>query len=591
MKNIYFKSFIYLLLLVCGTNLSAQTQQGVKDSVLIDIPNIGSLGGAHLLNWALDTDDNSIYFYAYSHVKGSQIVSSTEELEAAKQEHDDKSFFGKMISNVATENTYQDTTIPVVLEGKIQSDDMSMLDTKRFLFHKVEALPNGKNVFFKPEDNVMTITGFEPGTMLDYHYSDLDKAFKYAPLLDKELLSLTELKVKGEGLLGLKNIKPWITNKKAFFRYVPFKGYMSDTEEKDLINLKENPELEGYEFLRESDNSSGSNHIVWFAKTKDATDYKMVCYNEKSQKTTIQSFTFDTPRKPKVINKIVFDTELTPVGFVTIFGYHRKGKKSETYLKTDFDAIYTDLEGTIKFQTKFSHGTEKKYKNVVSPLIIIDNGDGVLRFINNHQLSLAKSDFEVFTLNQAGEAVIERTEPFSTMQGESTINYYKYLVGFDAIYMMGDHYVVRKNTTESKSVAVPNSSIPKTTILNTGFKYTVLDKDFTPVRFGSVYSGQDQKSSFRHQVIEMTDDKMIVLSTRGGKYDLTTITAEAIETIGLDTEYSDKASNTLYFGSYLKNFALVNEKNRELFILHQFYNTSQTNGKILDKVAIVKVGY
>ncbi len=591
--NPNFLKTILAISILCCSNL-AMSQEAIKDSVLLDIPNIGKLGGAHMLNWALDKEENKIYMYAYSHVSGSQFISSTEEMEAAKTEHDNKGFFGKMFSSMAKDNMYNDTTIPVVMEGVVSTEDLTATETKRNLFHKIEDLPEGKKVFFKPKENVIDITGFETGTALEYHYNDLNKAYKYAPQLDKELLSLTEMKLKGEGLLGIKNIKPWISSRKAFFRYVPFKGYVSDTEKKDLINLKDNSELDGYEVVRYSDNAIGKNHIVWFVKEKDDSNYKMLSFNEETKETKIQSFVFDTPRKPKTISKVVYNKDLEAMGFATVFGYHKKGKKSETYAKTDFDIVYTDVTGNIKFQTKFAHGTEKKYKRVVSPILMIDQGDNTLKIINNHQLSLVNSNYEIFTLNQEGVLNVESSEDFFKIEGETKRNYYDYLVDFNSIDKMGDYYVIRKNDVRETSVpsSDPNSSLPQKVTYYNGYNFILLDNGFKPVKFGTLRSSINDQESFSFQDIELTNDRYVTLAERAGRYFLTTITPQdGITTIGLDTEYGKKSSSKLYFGSYMHDFALVNEDKRELFILHQYYTKTQSGEKVLDKAAIVKVSY
>ncbi|TYB78945.1 hypothetical protein [Bizionia myxarmorum] len=585
MKLPILKTLSILIILSSSTTLFSQTQPGIKDSVLLNIPNIGKIGGAHLLNWSFNTDKSEIFLYAYSHINGSQIISSKEEIEAAKKENDEKSFFGKMVSTSGPSS--QDIIIPVVLEGSIMSSDMSIIATKKYLFHKTEGLPEGKNVFFKPASGMVSLDGFAPGTLLDYNYSDINTVFKYAPTLDKELLSLTELKVKGEGFLGTKNMSPWITKKKAFFKYVDNKGYVSDVETKDIINLKDNPELTDYEFLRESDNSAGSNYISWFVKEKDDADYKTVTYNEETQKMTVQSFKFDTPRNPKTLTKTVYNKELEPVGFATIFGYHKKGKKSETYVTTDFDIIYTDLAGTVKFQTKFSYGSEKTYKNVVSPILIINEGNDVLQFVNHNQQSLMKSDFEVFTLDASGKTNLVFSDIFSAKQGETYIRYFDYLVDYDAITKMGTHYILRKNNTKKSTESIPNSTLQKEVILNEGFNYTVLDSNFKPVRFDSYNPGTPQKDGFGYQYIDVTDNQFTSLSERAGRYYLTTITPNSINTISLKTDLGKNSSQMLYFGSYMSDFALVNKENKEFFILHQYY----TADKVLDKVAIIKVGY
>ncbi|GAA4279012.1 hypothetical protein [Aquimarina mytili] len=591
--NPNFLKILLSTIFLCYSNLSI-SQGAIKDSVLLDIPNIGKLGGAHMLNWALDKEENKIYLYAYSHVRGSQFISSVEEMEAAKREHDSKGFFGKMFSSMAKDNMYNDTTIPVVMEGVVSTQDLTATETKRNLFHKIEELPEGKKVFFRPKENVIDITGFETGTGLEYHYNDLNTAYKYAPQLDKELLSLTEMKFKGEGLLGLKNIKPWMISRKAFFRYVPFKGYMSETEKKDLINLKDNPELDGYEVVRDSDNAIGKNHIVWFVKEKDDSDYKMLSFNEETQETKIQSFTFDTPRKPKVTSKVVYNKNLEPTGFVTVFGYHKKGKKSETYTKTDFDMLYTDASGNIKVQTKFSHGTEKKYKRVVSPILLIDQGDNTLKIVNNHQLSLLSSTFEIFTLNKDGVLNVETSEDFFKVEGETKRNYYNYLVDFNSIDKMGEYYVIRKDNIENTTVpsSDPNSSLPQKVTNYKGYNFTLLDGTFKPIKFGALHSSFNERESFSFQDIELTNNRYVMLAERAGRYFLTTITPdEGVATISLETEYGKKSSSKLYFGSYMHDFALVNEDKKELYILHQYYTKAQTGEKILDKAAIVKVAY
>ncbi len=591
--NPNFLKTIIAIAIVCFSNLIT-SQEAIKDSVLLDIPDIGKLGGAHMLNWALDKEENKIYLYAYSHVAGSQFISSVEEMEAAKKEHDDKGFFGKMFSAMAKDNMYNDTTIPVVMEGVINTDDLTATETKRNLFHKIEELPEGKKVFFKPKENVIDLTGFETGTPLAYHYNDLNEAYKYAPALDKELLSLTEMKFKGEGLLGLKNIKPWMIERKAFFRYVSQKGYMSVVEKNDVINLKDNPELDGYEVVRDSDNAIGKNHMVWFVKEKDDSDYKMLSFNEETQEIKIQSFVFDTPRKPKVASKIVYNKDLKPMGFVTVFGYHKKGKKSETYAKTDFDILYTDATGATKFQTRFSHGTEKKYKRVVSPILIIDQGENTLKIINNHQLSVISSTYEIFTINKEGTLNVETSEDFFKVEGETKRNYYNYLVDFNSIDKMGEYYVIRKDKIENTTVPStnPNSSLPQKVTNYNGYNFTMLDREFKPIKFGALHSSSNESQSFSFQDVELTNNRYVTLAERAGRYFLTTITPqEGISTIRLETEYGKKSSSKLYFGSYMHDFALVNEDKKELYILHQYYTKAQSGEKILDKAAIVKVAY
>ncbi len=591
--NPNFLKAIVLIAIICNVNLSF-SQTGVKDSVLLDVPYLGKLGGAHLLNWALDKQENKIYLYAYSHVNGSQFISSVEEMDAAKKEHDQKSFFGKMFSSMAKDNMYDNTTIPVIMEGVVNTADFTSTETKRNLFHKIDELPEGKKVFFKPKENVIDITGFEPGTALEYHYKDLNKAYKYAPKLDKELLSLTEMKFKGEGLLGIKNIKPWMIERKAFFRYVSQKGYMSVVEKKDVINLKDNPELEGYEVVRDSDNAIGKNHIVWFMKEKDFSNYKMLSFNEETQETNIQSFVFDTPRKPRVLSKVVYNKNLDPMGFVTVFGYHKKGKKSETYTKTDFDLLYTEASGKVKFQTKFSHGTEKKYKRVVSPLLIIDQEDTTLKFVNNHELSLVSSKFEIFTTSSTGEINVETSEDFFKVEGEIKRNYYNYLVDFNAIDKMGEYYVIRKDDIENTTVpsSDPNSSLPQKVTYYKGYNFTLLDSQFKPVKFGSFRSSLNEKESFSYQDVELNDNTYVILAQRAGRYYLTSITPEnGVTTINLETEYGKKSSSKLYFGSHMHDFALVNKEKKELYIMHQYYTKAQTGENVLDKAAIIKVDY
>ena len=569
--------------------------QKIVDTTLIDIPYIGKNGGAHLLNWNFNTDKSELYLYAYSHINGTQIVTNPEEISKAKAAHDEKSFFGKFLSSNARKSAYESTIIPVVLEKSFKTTDFTPIDSIKMLFHRVDELPQGDHVYFKRNSGIVDLSSpFQSGILLKHHYKDLNTPFKYAPEYNKDILKISYVETKGEGLLGLKNIKPVLISKRGFFTYDKNKGYISTTEKKDIVTLTDDERLKGYNFIHKTDQIFNKNYFAWFVKEKDFSKYKLVVADQKGN-LTIKDFDFGVPRKLRVFNKGVYNKSLDLKGVLNVFGYHKKGKKSKDIYPTNaFDIIYTDINGEILHNNKVTHGTEKKYKRVITPVLVLENENHQLEFINNHQESLLKTKLERFTLDKEGTITVGEKKNYAELRDEERINYFDYLSDFDRIDKFGEHYVLRKIVKGSISSTRKGPNGPITTKKETDatLNLTVLDKDFNPIDFESISITPNKLGSFKFQTIENTDKEIVFLVRKLDKHFMVKInqteTTPSIDFTPLKLNYAKNAKQELYFGAFSQKFALVHKKERHIYLMNQIYKPKT---KIIAKVGITKIAY
>lgn len=573
--------------------------QKILDTTLVDIPYIGKNGGAHILNWSFDDDKKNIYIYAYSHIDGSQIVTNVKEINKAKEKHDEKSFFGKLLTSGGGDNRYENTVIPIIYEKSISTSDFSSFKSKKLLFHKVDDVPYGKEVYFKKGSGIVDVSlPFKTGQKIKYHYKSLNVPFRYAPQYNKDILKLKYIELKGEGMLGLKNIKPILISKRGFFTYDKNKGYISKTESKNIVILSNDDRLKGYNFIQNSDQSFGGNYLAWFVKEKDFSKYRLVVADEKGN-IDIKPYDFEAPRKLKVLNKGVYDKDLNLKGVLNVFAYHRKGKKNkEIYPVNKFDIIYTNFKGDLIFNTQINYGTERKYKNVISPILVFENDKHQLELVNNHIVSLFKSTYEKFTIDKDGVIALDFTKKYFEVKNDSRINYYHYLSGFDKVDKFGDFYVIRKIITDAVDVPVKNSNgtlSSQKKDSDVSVNITILDKDLKPLDFKSFAVAAGVLGKLHFQTIENNEDEIIFLARKERKYYMFKIkqsdSKPIIEFFPLNLEYSKVSTPKLYFGSFNQNFALVDKEERCFYLMNQFYDFKSYKSKVIDKVGITKIKY
>ncbi|WP_298782343.1 hypothetical protein [uncultured Polaribacter sp.] len=582
---------ITLFLMLCSLTINSQN---VVDSTLVDIPYIGKNGGAHLLNWQINEDRSKIYLYAYSHVNGSQIITNDKAIHEAKKEQSEKSFFGKLLTNSMGNNYFDETVIPVVFEKIISTSDFSSFSNKKELFHKVENIPEGDNVYFKRSTNIIDLSNtIKTGKKLNYYYKEINTPFAYAPKYNQEIINSTYIESKGEGILGLKNIRPILVKKRGFFTYTNKKGFISKTESTNIIDFSKDERLKDYDFVNNSESSIGDIFFVWFAKKKDLSKYQLVTYNKKSKKLNIIPYNFKAPRKHLVINKKVYSKDLKNTkGLINIFSYHKEGKKNKDIYPTNkFDLIYFDPSGNIKLEKQIIHGTEKKYKKVITPILILENNDG-LQFINDHQLSIFKSNYETFLVNKEGEINVTYSSKYYEVKGKERINYFDYLTKYDRIDKFGEYYIVKKIVQETVQTTSESRNTNRT---DAKVNYTVLDKNFKPIEFYSFEINPNILGNIKSQTVENTEKEMIALLKKRKNYFMVKTTKEngvpKIKLHEIKVTYTKGAMPKLYFGNYTTNFALISKKDRNIYIMNQFYKLKKNSTKLINKVGITKIEY
>lgn len=576
------------------------TAQTILDTTMLDLPYIGNNGGAHLLNWSFNENNSEIYLYTYSHINGGQIITNQEEINEAAKQHNEKSLVGKLLSSASSDNIFESTIIPVVHEKVINADDLSSVSSKKLLFHKVNNVPDDKSVYFKEGSGMIDVSfPFKTGSEIKYHYQDIDVPFKYAPKYNQDILTLSYIELRGEGFLGLKNIKPTLVSKRGFFTYDEYKGYISTTETTDIAILSGDDRLKGYDFIQNSDQVFDKTYLAWFVHEDDFSKYRQVIADEKGN-LTVNSFDFDAPRKLKVFNKGVYNKDLELTGIINVFGYDRKGKKNkDIYPVNRFDIIYTDPNGEIIFNTKTDYGTEKKYKNVITPILVFENDQQQLEFINNHIESLFKSSYERFTLNKEGTTKLISSNKYFEVKNDDRINYYDYLSDFDRIDKIGDFYIIRKVIVEE--IEVPEKSSNGTISAqkketDSRINLAILDENFEPVDFKSFAVDPGIIGNLNFQTIETNDNEIVFLARKENLHYMvkiyqTTSSIPKVEFFPLDIEYESSSTPQLYFGAFTQNFALVDKNTRQIYLMNQFYDLTTYSSKVIDKVGITKIGY
>lgn len=564
---------------------------------MVDLPYIGKMGGSHMLNWTLDKDQ--IHIHTYSHIPGDQVLINTNEVEKAKEKYEKKTFFGKLLAGIAKDQLYSHTVIPVVMHGRLSTHDLGLEDSKTVLFHKVDKVKEGYKVYFQKKSGMANLnSSFISGTPIDYHYSQLNEALPRAPEYDKDLLEYSTVEFKGKGLLGLKDIKPVLITKSAIFTYEDRKGYITKTETEDTEILGDDSRLQDYQFIRDATETYDGNTFAWFMKKKDFSKYKLAIVS-KSGEFKVIPFEFATARKLQTQNKAVYDKDLHLKGVLHTFGYHRKGKKQrDIYPENTFDIIYMDTSGNIKLQTKATHGTLKKYRRVITPIVVIDKGNGQLEFINNHILSILKGNYEKFTLDANGAISVSFSQNNSENKGDELYNYYDYLTDFNRIYKIGDRYFIQKTISEQVSIQKNLGQGQTATVKkpnDVAINLTMLDMDWKPLSFISMPVASNPVEHLQWQTIVSTDDLIVKLAHKGRIYYMyklqQTANGPKMTIKEIASPYNKKATKQLYFGSYALDYALVDKEQSVFYIMHQFYDTKTYGEKVLDKIGITKVSY
>ena len=368
------------------------TAQQVVDSILVEIPISESRVGPHLINWKLGKEDISILGFGMQ--QAAQIVAK-DSLAALE----DKALKEQLLQ-LKKQGKFHQEFLPIVFEQKINTEgELAMKDISKLRFHNVDDLGEDQMVFCQ---NVYVQEASNQEPTLFYHYSELNRAFPNTVTLDSPIVSSIELKTMGSGVIGMKNVKSHLFAKNQLLKYDEEEGFVTKLVRNDLAVLNTEPQLEGYRKVADKRQYGQHEYIAWFA---NKTDNKYTFIQADSTGLThAKEIRFEAPRKLKEANILVYDEQLNPKGYLTLFGYHKKGKKYRgLYPATKFDAIYIGLDGEIIFQTTFDLGSSRHFRHVLNPLMVIEQENQELRIANYWtHLPLSSGEYQLFDLSSRG---------------------------------------------------------------------------------------------------------------------------------------------------------------------------------------------
>lgn len=556
------------------------SSQVVTDTMRVKIPYIGKNGGAYSLGWNLSKDKKDIFLYTYSHINGHQLVASPEEMKDAKINYHNKSWWGKLIENATRTNHYQYAVMPIVLQTKINlADKQYKNDTE--IFHKIENLPEGKNVYFIQGSGVISLGSvpFYGGEYIKHHHKSINDVLPYTPKIPNEIMNFLDVEYKGEGALGLKNIRPVIIRKKAEFIYDDSRGFYTKTERILEKDFAQHSDLDGYTAIPETSEIEKKSNVVWLTDKKGL--YISTYYNGETGLFDFRKYNFENSRELKVGNHKIFDDKMQSYGFLSIFGYDKKQDKNKRkYSEDEIDIVITDLEGREISRKLVKWGNKDTYKHLLNPLEVFYN-NGKLTILNIQGLFRLKYEHLEYDIDK-GEMIIKESNGTPALKD--------YIYKYNKSYTFGDKKVYIKNIKDY--LDDNNIQSPK---VNAGFNIAVLDKDYNVINkdtFKNVLKKKNGDENIVYQKISSTEDELILLGYQGSSYYLIKIDKTGkIDAQRIKTPFENTSENKVYFGYNNLSPALVDEENRMIYLINQYYYTVDYNVRILDEVGITQVSF
>lgn len=571
-------------LLLCSLFYNGQE---VVDTINYKIPYLGKEGGQHIINMILDQDKNDIIINVYSNVKGGQLIANPEEIAKQKIEHNEKGFFGKMLSSLGQSNSYQYVVLPIAQENKININTKKK-SVKEEIFYTVDGVPNDNKVYYVPSSGIIDLGfRFNEGDILKHRYTDINKVFTTFPTLDSSLLKFGNIEFKGEGLLGLKNLKPTIIKKEAKFEYDSTKGFVTSpisTVEGNSLELLGDAKAT---YLDDSKEIYKSKLYSWYYN-EESQDYKLLIYDIDNASKKIETFNFENSRIPKILNKSVYDKTNKRVGFLSIFGFDKKqSKNNKIYSEQQFNFIFIDLDGNILFNKIIDYGDGKAYKNILKPTYIVKKDNGKINFTNINMQSLLKGNFELCELDLENSKLTSTNQQnFILKLGDKFINVSDCFENYDEVIKLEKGYIFVKAMKEKDL----NSNIEKIK----GFNIVKTDDNFNLLE---IFKSREtfprsETLPINFYVIEQKENELVLLDRQGSYAGITKISdGKDTKRALIKTPYMNFASLENYYGYFNQKPFLVDSKNRFLYLIDQFYIKVDVTINLIDKIGITKVSY
>lgn len=587
MKNNFFYLFLITITFITN-NVNGQKIVAQKS---FDIPSLGSNGNQNALYWGISKDDGLIYFYATGHQNGGIWTIGKNDYQAYLTKRSDKNGVGKALDKMLIGNAYQDQVFLNTYELKFDQN----LQTKGSSSNYFRTFgPKSDTLLFLSQfGNVVSldavpdkITGKEP--QIRSHIDNFNKIYKNAPKLNDTVNLFHNVDLKGEGALGLKDVNPWLIKISKVNSYVQLGGFSSEVKQEKLYNLRLNESLKNTNYVDESFyiNSKGF-ETAWFVanfdERKDRRNYKLVCFNNEGEITKTFNYDNESSKKPILSNQSVYDLTGKIVGLVSLFGYDNSSDKKylnpDKAVLNDFDLLYFDLAGNLKWKSTFKHGDEKDYKNVVKPVSVFDDGKQLV-FINMNQKSIFNISYEVFGVNKNGEKQMvvvdeariffKKTEyPGDYMSADGKI-------AFDGeniwMYSFNKEKVAETNKMAFKSMSV----------MQFDKSYKPVSKKIIPITSSEVMPEakliSNEIGKLKYYLCSGGTSSILTLSTEKG------IENEIIKSKAFDGSINDP------FIKFSKPY-IIDKDRRTIYLLHEFYNSQNLSNKMLGKILVSKISY
>jgi len=583
------KILIVLLIIHC----SAAFSQTVVDTLSITFPYIGYNGGCNLMTWNFNADKSAIYLYAASNIGASLGISSPEEMAQAKASDKKKSFFGRLLTGSASPGMKSDYNIPIVLEKEIAINKLKQTNEKTMVFHNISQVPEGKTVYYSRMSGIVDLDKPSGEWLPIKSVNTMTESMKYASVNGKEIARLYNAGLYGSGLLGMKNLQPWITLTTVKYNYNPLNGFISEKKDTNLVCIKsETPEIT-YEIAENQLDYNRSKGFLWLFNRKNKSSYIFVNCDLKTNAVTKTTYSFEAPRELRVVNKPVYDRQLNLKGYISIFGYNKDGKdKKDLYPEDKYDLIYTDTQGNLKYQCKFTFGDGKFHRNIINPILVIEDNDQQLSFANDYGKSIFSCDYQYFTINKDGNVDIKYTTDYVLPDRKSAGNIRNYLITPQAIHKVGKYFLVETKRTDNVNVEPPGKSYT----VDRALCYTLLDSVFKPIKCIDVLPMENgnQKPIFLTQ-LDSRDEVFTAIAQRGSDYFLFSIDGNGeYKNTYIKNPYPARliqaAEPKPVFSDVSTGSVLVDKAKRNCYIMYEYYG--QLNGaKLVGAAKLLKVQY
>ncbi len=565
-----------------------------------NIPAIGNNGGQHALGWYWDKEHSGIQFYVSGHQNGQLWSVGKNQYKNFKEGHEAKKGGGKLLDNILVANAYESHIFLNVWELKLDKD-LQTKGEKQYTFRR-SGITSDTVLHFAKFGNIVSLDSRGSDGKIErreettnLNLTEFNKLFSNVPDIGDTLGVYRDVNQKGEGSIGLKNISPWLTSTAAIYKYDSSKGFLTEKIKDFIVNFKDIEALKNATYVDDSFNYIDKNFMhAWFIydaqEKKDRRKYKLVTFNAAGKVIASSDHVNETSKRPIVLNFPVYTNKLEAAGLVSVFGHDGDAPKElEGKDVTVFDIVYTDIKGNVLWKATFTHGDEKKYKNVVTPLRVFAEGDKLI-FLNYKMESLFKISYEMFSIDNKGnkQILIDPTTKEGFTGSESAFDY---LQSVDITEQDGNAIWLIKFKEEKKEVGKsPITGMSQYAKVYKQLFISMLGSDYkVGLKKQFLLKETEQKPNITLLSKENNTLKYLIWSE--GDYYLLTLNKEKGADLQLiKSDLLKGATPDIYFSFMPLQKVLNDADNKTAYLIHEFYSVVNLE-KRLNKILVTKLAY